>query len=48
VHGIHFNLQKKIANNKIIKTIKFEDGGEEHEFEEIVNTFTLEDFSRFF
>lgn len=48
VKGIHFHLQKKLAGNKIIKTIKFEDGNKPFEFMEVVSTFTQADFMRFF
>ena len=37
-----------MEGDRIIKTIAFEDSGENYEFEEKVHAFTLDDFMRFF
>jgi len=37
LNGISFNINRKIENNCVIKTIKFEDKGEKYLFEEKVN-----------
>jgi SAM-dependent methyltransferase len=48
VEGINFHIQKSVQDNKIIKTIKFEDNHIAYEFNEMVSTFTLEGFTRLF
>ena len=48
VEDIDFHIQKTISNNKIIKTIAFEHGNEQHCFQEIVSLFNGDDFVRFF
>jgi len=48
VGHIDFHLRKHMEGDRIIKTIAFEDSGENYEFEEKVHTFTLDDFMRFF
>ncbi|WP_428329188.1 SAM-dependent methyltransferase [Mucilaginibacter sp.] len=48
VNGIDFNIHKEIKKQKIIKTIAFEDKGENYTFNEMVSAFTMTDFERFF
>lgn len=42
--GITFRINKQLKNQKIIKTIRLDDRGEEHRFVEEVFAFTLQDF----
>lgn len=37
LNGINFNINRKIKNNCVIKTIDFEDKGEKYQFKESVN-----------
>lgn len=48
VQGVNFHLRKHMEGDRIIKTITFEDKGENYEFEEKVHAFTFDDFARFF
>ncbi len=44
IKGIEFNISKQIINRRIIKTIRFRDEACDHEFQEKVSLYTLEDF----
>ncbi len=46
--GIDFHLQKTIRGSKIIKNIAFKSENKSYNFKEIVSTFTIYDFQRFF
>ncbi len=46
--GIDFKIHKQIEDKKIIKTITFKGGNQNYNFNEKVNTFTADDFMRFF
>jgi SAM-dependent methyltransferase len=48
VNGIDFHIHKKVDEHKITKSIIFEDGDKSYNFKEVVNTFTVDDFTRFF
>jgi SAM-dependent methyltransferase len=48
VDGIDFNIHKKIENDKIVKTIEFEDKNKAYTFKEEVKAFGMDDFKRFF
>jgi SAM-dependent methyltransferase len=48
VEDVDFRIQKTVSGNKIIKTISFDHGNESHTFKEMVSTFTMDDFMRFF
>ncbi|WP_256012415.1 class I SAM-dependent methyltransferase [Desertivirga xinjiangensis] len=48
IDGIDFNISKKIANEKIVKTISFETRGKDYHFKEEVKAFSLGDFERLF
>ena len=48
VEGVDFHIQKAISGNKVIKTISFDHGNKSHTFKEMVSTFTMDDFMRFF
>ncbi len=44
IKGITFNIKREIANEKIIKTIAFNDNDKEYCFQEKVQLLTLENF----
>ena len=44
IDGITFSIKREIVNNKIIKTIAFNDIGKEYYFQEKVQLLTLENF----
>jgi len=44
VDGITFRINRKIEDGKILKSIRFEDKGKSHHFEEKVQALTREDF----
>lgn len=44
IDGVKFNIKREIANQKIIKTIAFNDKGKEYYFQEKVQLLTLENF----
>jgi hypothetical protein len=48
VNGIQFNIHKKIAGHKIIKSIDFEDKEKFYAFKEEVQAFDMHDFKQFF
>lgn len=48
VKGLDFHIHKNIEGDKIIKTIKFEDGGKSYDFREAVSLFDTVDFERLF
>jgi len=48
VEGIDFDIHKFISDGKIIKNINFEHKSKHFAFEERVQAFTLEDFTRMF
>jgi len=48
VENIDFNISKKVANGKIIKSIAFEHRDKDYHFKEEVKAFTLSDFERLF
>jgi SAM-dependent methyltransferase len=48
INGVNFHIQKTVSNNKIVKTIVFEDKHKNYIFNEMVSAFTLDDFRRFF
>lgn len=48
VDGIDFNIHKRIDNNKIVKTIEFEDKNKQYTFKEEVMTYKMADFKLFF
>jgi len=48
VDGILFRINRRIENNKIIKTIRFNENGEDLEFEEQVRLFSKTDFENYF
>ena len=48
IKGIDFRIQKIVNNNKIVKTIDFNDKNKSYTFKEMVSAFTLDDFRRFF
>ncbi|EHQ29036.1 class I SAM-dependent methyltransferase [Mucilaginibacter paludis] len=48
VSGVDFNIHKKIENDKIIKTIEFEDQNKPYIFKEEVKAFSMGDFKLFF
>jgi SAM-dependent methyltransferase len=45
VNGIKFSIHKHIADDRIIKTIKFDDNGRHCQFEEKVSLYTLDNFT---
>jgi SAM-dependent methyltransferase len=48
VNDIDFHIQRMISGKKIIKTIAFEHENKSYTFKEMVSTFTVDDFKRFF
>lgn len=48
IDGIHFQIQKNLDNNKIVKHINFEHEGINYSFSEEVNALQLHDFQRYF
>lgn len=48
VEGIDFNIQKKVLDGKIIKSIIFEHRNKEYAFKEEVKAFSYADFERMF
>jgi SAM-dependent methyltransferase len=46
VEGVHFQLEKRIADDRVLKTIRFSDKGKSYFFQESVRLFTLADFER--
>jgi SAM-dependent methyltransferase len=48
INGIYFHLQKTLRGNKIMKNIAFECENKYYDFKEIMSTFTIYDFQRFF
>lgn len=48
IEGVHFQINKKIENGKIIKDISFQDQGKSFQFKEEVRLLYAEDFLRFF
>jgi SAM-dependent methyltransferase len=48
IDGIEFQLSRRYEEGYIIKTIEFEDEGEQYEFQERVKAFTLKDFEGLF
>lgn len=48
VNNITFRIERSVRNGKVVKTIRFEDGGENFEFEEKVQLLELADFERLF
>jgi len=48
VNDIDFHIQRMISGKKIIKTIAFEHENKSYTFKEMVSTFTMDDFKRFF
>jgi SAM-dependent methyltransferase len=48
VDGIDFYITKKVADNKIIKTITFEHKNKDYTFKEEVKAFSEQDFERLF
>ncbi|MDI1234406.1 MAG: class I SAM-dependent methyltransferase [bacterium] len=46
--GILFKINKSIKDQKIIKTIEFNDQGEHYQFCEVVDLFTLADFEQMY
>jgi len=47
-NGITFHLSRKLENGCIIKTIRFEENGNEHRYFERVRALTRQDFLRYF
>ncbi|MFD2514070.1 SAM-dependent methyltransferase [Pontibacter locisalis] len=48
VQGLRFRITRKLENDFIVKTIRFNDGGEEYHFEERVRALREEDFMEYF
>lgn len=48
VDGIHFSIEKKIIDKRVIKNIRFIDKGKNYHFTEEVNLFTLDDFKKMY
>lgn len=48
VDGIDFHLSKEITGRRVLKTIQFRAGGEDHVFTESVRLYELADFERMF
>jgi DNA helicase IV len=48
INGINFNISKSIIQNRIIKSIEFEDKNRKHKFKEDVKAYSLSDFERLF
>lgn len=48
VEGINFELNRRIEGNKVIKSIDFQDQGQDFHFEERVQLLALADFEEFF
>jgi hypothetical protein len=48
VDGIDFNINKKVVDGKIVKSILFEHKSKDYAFKEEVKAFSLDDFHRMF
>jgi SAM-dependent methyltransferase len=48
IKGIKFSIEKKIADRRIIKSIRFSDKGEDYHYTEEVNLFSFEDFKKMY
>lgn len=48
VEGITFRIERSVRDGKVVKTIRFEDRGEDFAFEEKVQLLELADFKRLF
>lgn len=47
IEGIQFNIQKKIENNHVIKSIQFSDKGQSFNFQESVKLLSINDFESY-
>jgi|SRR6185295_18500099 len=47
VSGITFMIEKKLEDNFIVKRIRFNDKGKEHDYQERVKALTLSDFEKY-